>query len=180
MEVISIERSTYEVIGLPLRSKNCWRASTVSSQRWRRWLIEVTIWQTNSFTNPSQFAFWPNLNFFILPRIAFISGRNALIFQNRFAFTSFFITFWHIVFVDLQIFLYLCRQLRKELKCMPRKNSGMWYEVHPTPVKGEDGRNIVYVRPKSGMKLNMKQLEEYCERMNYLRYGELSRARIAT
>ena len=52
----------------------------------------------------------------------------------------------------------------------------MWYEVHPTPVKGEDGRNIVYVRPKSGMKLNMKQLEEYCERMNYLRYGELSRA----
>ena len=59
---------------------------------------------------------------------------------------------------------------------MPRKNSGMWYEVHPTPVKGEDGRNIVYVRPKSGMKLNMKQLEEYCERMNYLRYGELSRA----
>ena len=59
---------------------------------------------------------------------------------------------------------------------MPRKDHGMWYEVHPTPVKGEDGRNIVYVRPKSGMKLNMKQLEEYCERMNYLRYGELSRA----
>jgi hypothetical protein len=25
------------------------------------------------------------------------------------------------------------------------------------------------------MKLNMKQLEDYCERMNYLRYGELSR-----
>ena len=20
---------------------------------------------------------------------------------------------------------------------MPKKNSGMWYEVHPTPVKGE-------------------------------------------
>jgi hypothetical protein len=59
---------------------------------------------------------------------------------------------------------------------MPRKDHGMWYEVHPTPVKGEDGRNIVYVRPMSGMKLNMKQLEEYCERMNYLRYGELSRA----
>ncbi|MBR0187327.1 MAG: hypothetical protein IJQ09_01920 [Prevotella sp.] len=58
---------------------------------------------------------------------------------------------------------------------MPRKESGMWYEVHRTPVKGEDGQNIVYVRPKSGMKLNMKQLEDYCERMNYLRYGELSR-----
>ena len=59
---------------------------------------------------------------------------------------------------------------------MPRKNKGMWYEVHPTPVKGKDGKNLVYVRPQSGMKLSMKQLEEYGERMNYLRYGELSRA----
>ena len=59
---------------------------------------------------------------------------------------------------------------------MPRKNYGMWYEVHPTPVKGDDGRNIVYVRPKSGMKLTMKQLENYCERTYNLRYGEMSRA----
>ena len=48
---------------------------------------------------------------------------------------------------------------------MPRKNKGMWYEVHPTPVKGKDGKNLVYVRPQSGMKLSMKQLEEYSERM---------------
>ena len=59
---------------------------------------------------------------------------------------------------------------------MPRKNSGMWYEVHPTPVKGSDGRNLMYVRPKSGQKLTMRQLEDYCERINALRYGELSRA----
>lgn len=59
---------------------------------------------------------------------------------------------------------------------MPRKNHGMWYEVHPTPMKGADGKNLVYVRPKSGLKLDMKQLEEYCERTNYLRYGELTRA----
>ena len=59
---------------------------------------------------------------------------------------------------------------------MPRKNSGMWYEVHPTPVKGEDGKNLVYVRPKSGQKLTMAQLEGYCERNYALRYGELSRA----
>ena len=59
---------------------------------------------------------------------------------------------------------------------MPRKNHGMWYEVHPTPVKGSDGRNLVYVRPKSGMKLTMKELEEKCEFYNALRYGELSRA----
>ena len=59
---------------------------------------------------------------------------------------------------------------------MPRKNSGMWYEVHPTPVKDGNGKNLVYVRPMSGMKISMKQLEEYCERNNSLRYGELSRA----
>ena len=59
---------------------------------------------------------------------------------------------------------------------MPRKNSGMWYEGHPTPVKGEDGKNLVYVRPKSGQKLTMKELEEKCEDYNALRYGELSRA----
>ena len=59
---------------------------------------------------------------------------------------------------------------------MPRKNNGMWYEVHPTPVKGGDGKNLVYVRPKSGMKLSMKELEDYCERNYSLRYGELSRA----
>ena len=52
----------------------------------------------------------------------------------------------------------------------------MWYEVHPTPMKGADGKNLVYVRPKSGLKFDMKQLEEYCERTNYLRYGELTRA----
>ena len=52
----------------------------------------------------------------------------------------------------------------------------MWYEVHPTPVKDAGGKNLVYVRPMSGMKISMKQLEEYCERCNTLRYGELSRA----
>ena len=43
-------------------------------------------------------------------------------------------------------------------------------------MKGDDGRNIVYVRPKSGMKLTMKELEGYCERTYNLRYGEMSRA----
>ena len=59
---------------------------------------------------------------------------------------------------------------------MPRKNYGMWYEVHPTPVKGEDGKNLVYVRPKSGLKLTMRQLEDYCERTYNMRYSEMSRA----
>ena len=52
----------------------------------------------------------------------------------------------------------------------------MWYEVHPTPVKGKDGKNLLYVRPKSGLKMTMRQLESYCERNYALRYGELSRA----
>ena len=34
----------------------------------------------------------------------------------------------------------------------------------------------VYVRPKSGQKLTMKELEEYCERTGSMRYGELRRA----
>ncbi len=58
---------------------------------------------------------------------------------------------------------------------MPKKNKGMWYEVHPTPVKGEDGKNLVYVRPRSGQRLTMKELENYCEKHEALRYGELTR-----
>ena len=27
---------------------------------------------------------------------------------------------------------------------MPRKKDGMPFEVHPTPAKGKDGKNIVY------------------------------------
>ena len=58
---------------------------------------------------------------------------------------------------------------------MARKKNGMYYEVHPTPVKGEDGRNLVYVRPKSGLKLTMSELEDYIEQYHMLSYGELSR-----
>lgn len=58
---------------------------------------------------------------------------------------------------------------------MPRKKDGLPYEVHPTPAKGQDGRNIVYVRPASGMKVDMKELEAFCRRNGYgLREGELS------
>ncbi len=47
------------------------------------------IQQPNSFTNPPNFAFSPKLYFLILPRLAFISGRIALIFPNRFVTTTF-------------------------------------------------------------------------------------------
>jgi len=41
----------------------------------------------------SQFCVVPILNFHVLPLFAFISGRNALIFQNRFVTTTFFRNF---------------------------------------------------------------------------------------
>ena len=53
--------------------------------------------QPNSFTNPPQFAICLKLNFLVLPRLAFILGRIALIFQNRFAFTSFFRNFAEVI-----------------------------------------------------------------------------------
>lgn len=59
---------------------------------------------------------------------------------------------------------------------MPRKDKGMWYEVHPSPKRGEDGKNLVYVRPMSGRKVTMEQIENYCEEHFYIHYGEISRA----
>lgn len=52
----------------------------------------------------------------------------------------------------------------------------MPFEVHPTPSKGKDGRNIVYARPAMKDKLTMKGVEDFCSRNYGLRYGELSRA----
>lgn len=59
---------------------------------------------------------------------------------------------------------------------MPIKKDGMLFEVHPTPIKGKDGKNIVYARPAEKAKLTMEGLEDYCERNYNSRYGELSRA----
>ena len=59
---------------------------------------------------------------------------------------------------------------------MPIKKDGMSFEVHPTPIKGKDGKNIVYARPAEKAKLTMEGLEDYCERNYNSRYGELSRA----
>ena len=59
---------------------------------------------------------------------------------------------------------------------MPRKKDGMLFEVHPTPIKGKDGKNIVYARPATRRKISMKELEEFSCRNYSSRYGELSRA----
>lgn len=59
---------------------------------------------------------------------------------------------------------------------MPRKKDGMLFEVHPTPVKGKDGKNMVYVRPAMNYKMSMTGLEDFCNRNYHSPYGELMRA----
>jgi len=56
---------------------------------------------------------------------------------------------------------------------MPKKKSGFLYEVHPTPAKGKDGRNIVYARPAKGLKLDIKAVDEYCNKHYNTRNGEV-------
>ena len=59
---------------------------------------------------------------------------------------------------------------------MSGKTGGMPYEVHPSPMKGKDGKNIVYVRPHSTGKMSMKFMDDFCSKNYGLRYGELTRA----
>ena len=56
---------------------------------------------------------------------------------------------------------------------MPRKKKGFLYEVHPTPMKGKDGRNIVYARPARGMKLDIDAVDDYCHQHYETKKGEL-------
>ncbi len=59
---------------------------------------------------------------------------------------------------------------------MPRKTNGMPFEIHPTPMKGKDGKNILYVRPQSGLKISLEDIDDYCSRHYALRPGELTRS----
>lgn len=59
---------------------------------------------------------------------------------------------------------------------MPRKTNGMPFEIHPSPKKAENGKNLLYVRPRSRQKITMEQLDDYCANHYALRPGELTRA----
>ena len=59
---------------------------------------------------------------------------------------------------------------------MPRKTNGMPFEIHPSPKKAKNGKNILYVRPRSRQKITMEQLDDYCANHYALRPGELTRA----
>ena len=56
---------------------------------------------------------------------------------------------------------------------MPKKKNGFPYEVHPTPAKGRDGRNIVYARPARSRKFSIKGIDEYCATHYSTRKGEV-------
>ena len=59
---------------------------------------------------------------------------------------------------------------------MPNKDYGMFYEMHPTPAKGKDGKTLYYPRPARGQKLSMKALDDYCAKHFAMRPGEMTRA----
>lgn len=59
---------------------------------------------------------------------------------------------------------------------MSRKKSGFPYEVHPTPKKGKDGRNIVYARPAKGLKMSIEGVDEFCAKHYATRNGEIELA----
>ena len=58
---------------------------------------------------------------------------------------------------------------------MPKKTGGMPYMVYTSPKKGQDGRNIVFVRPEGGqrMKLTIEEIDAYCAKFSMMRSGEL-------
>ena len=56
---------------------------------------------------------------------------------------------------------------------MPKKRNGFPYEVHPTPAKGKDGRNIVYAKPARGLKISAQGMDDFCAKHYALKNGEL-------
>jgi len=58
---------------------------------------------------------------------------------------------------------------------MPRKKDGMPFEVYPTPMKGKDGRNILFARPAGGrhMRITEKEIDEYVAKYSLLNRGQL-------
>lgn len=44
---------------------------------------------------------------------------------------------------------------------MPRKNKGMFFELHPRPTKGEDGNPLLYARSAAPYKRTMKDVKDH-------------------
>ncbi len=58
---------------------------------------------------------------------------------------------------------------------MPRKKEGMPFEVYPGPNKAENGEKLLYVKPKSGMKRTLQELEDFYSYKFSFRKGDMTR-----
>ncbi len=58
---------------------------------------------------------------------------------------------------------------------MPRKKTGMPFEVHPGPQKDDKGDALLYAAPLSGMKRTLAELEGFFADKYSLRKGEMTR-----
>lgn len=45
---------------------------------------------------------------------------------------------------------------------MPRKDKGMFFELHPGPQKDKDGKPLLYARPAAPNKRTMKDVKNFC------------------
>jgi len=59
---------------------------------------------------------------------------------------------------------------------MARKEDGMQFEVHPTPLKDKEGNNYVCVKPRTFAHRTMDDIDDYCARYFAMRPGEMTRA----
>ncbi len=59
---------------------------------------------------------------------------------------------------------------------MARKEDGMQFEIHPAPLKDEQGNNYVYVRPHCWTHRTMEDIDAYCAQHYAMRPGEMTRA----
>ena len=57
---------------------------------------------------------------------------------------------------------------------MPRKTDGMFFELHPSPKKGEDGKPLLYARPASNRNVTMKEVDDFCSRYRGMRRGQIT------
>ena len=45
---------------------------------------------------------------------------------------------------------------------MPKKETGMPFELHPSPMKDAEGRNILYAIPMQRLSTTLQELDDYC------------------
>ena len=57
---------------------------------------------------------------------------------------------------------------------MPRKTNGMFFELHPSPMKGEDGKLLLYARPAGDRKVTMREVDDTCAQYKGMVKGQMT------